>query len=420
MIIITWPLDLVGGSIISRQGFLLSSPTLLADLSLLLPSIMISPSIQQPKQQQQQPKLINIPLTFLPRGGCLAIKISINNNNNNENNDCRLFTYSAIVDTGSPFLTAPRRSIVMDNTYSLLNNALRRRRQYPDTQEQYGESISTMQWRSVSNIQVLTSDYEYPLLQQDMILGLPDDDNDDDMGRISYFCGLLLKDDQRPTVLQQWGYTSFVLDYGRRLLTLYSSQHQQQQPQQSTTTIHESNNDDNNNSMKLFDFSPFGDNIHHYGVQCQSITIEIATAAASSSSSSSKTVQSRTETFTMSSFQRPVVAVIDSGLTGCIFSDSLQDELLSSKINTLSDVTGLHVTLPLLSSGKFLTLSSNPIYWFLTSFKLPWFHDNNNKHDDNKNHPHVIALGATFLAPNSRISIDPMQGKAKIEKTTCI
>jgi hypothetical protein len=90
------------------------------------------------------------------------------------------------------------------------------------------------------------------------------------------------------------------------------------------------------------------------------------------------------------------VAVIDSGVAGCVFSDTLLDELLSvSDMKAVEDVSGLSVDLPRQSSSSILplTLSSNPEYWFLTSFRLRWFRDG-------ANHPHVIALGVTFLAPN--------------------
>ena len=47
--------------------------------------------------------VVEIPLTFLRLGGCLAVKISVND----KRTDTRIISYSAVVDTGSPFVTAP-------------------------------------------------------------------------------------------------------------------------------------------------------------------------------------------------------------------------------------------------------------------------------------------------------------------------
>ncbi|CAB9530292.1 unknown protein (Partial), partial [Seminavis robusta] len=309
--------------VVSRQHFLLASS------APWFPSITRSTT-----------GTIELPLIFLPNGGCLAVKISFND----RNNERRLLVYSAIVDTGSPFLTAPSAT----ERYS--RDASRR---YPPTQEQYGEAVGSMQWRSASNVEFPTQDFEHPLLMDKTIFGIPNANVVDDTGGI--FCGLILQDDKRPTVLHQWGYSSFILDYSNKILTL---------SQQNVIDQHDGE------ALQLFDFAPYGENIHHYGVLCPSFALVM-----------SSTANQKEREMTVSILQRPVVAVIDSGLTGCVFSDSLQNELLSSgKLQSLDDVSGLSVTLPQ-QSGTPLTLSSNQQYWFLTSFKLPWFQD-----DDR--HPH--------------------------------
>lgn len=306
---------------------------------------------------------IEIPLKFLPLGGCLAVKLSVND----KRSDTRLFAYSAIVDTGSPFVTAPPeiQRYAKDET-----------RRYPPTQEQYGETLDRMQWGSVTNVEILTNDIENPLDIPKLVAGLPGSNVVDDTGGI--FLGLILEDEARPPFLQQIGYRSFVLDYPRRILTL---------SKQSILDPLDPG------AMELFDFSPYGDNIHHYGVLCPSF--QLITPSKSTS---------------MSSLDRPVVAVIDSGLTGCVFSDSLRNELLNKGHgNAIQQLTGLKVNLQT-ASGEFLTLVSHPEHWFLASFKLPWF-------TDDAFHPHVIALGATFLAKNSKVTVDPVSKRLKI---TCM
>ena len=359
---------------LSRQEFLLAGLLVPTGLQ-LQPSIFTSKSIGIKKNGNSKLDTIDIPLTFLPRGGCLAVKVALNDRTNTQ----QLFGYYAIVDTGSPFLTAPPEIVGYSKDES---------RCFPPTQEQYGEAVGGMQWRSLANVGMLTTNYEEPLTIPIVIAGLPESNVVDDTGGI--FLGLIGRDDNRPSLLQQCGYTSFILDYLRRLLTL---------SRQSTIPL----GDDGVDSplLDLFDLSPYGKNVHHYGVQSQSFTVL-----------SDKTKKA----ITISSLKRPVVAVIDSGLTGCIFSDSLQKELVDKGLvgrDYLKRVNGLQISLPTttmssIKTDKVQVLSSNPDYWNLSSFKLPWFED-----DDNV-HPHIIVMGATFLS-KSKVSIDPVGRKAKID-----
>ena len=95
------------------------------------------------------PSQVTLPLLFLPNGGCLALSIVLNNS----------FRYYAIVDTGSPFLTAPDSAIDYSRDAS---------RQYPMTNEQYGQTIGGMQWRQ-SRLSSGTSGLAVP----NMFLGIP-------------------------------------------------------------------------------------------------------------------------------------------------------------------------------------------------------------------------------------------------------
>lgn len=342
------------GGFISRQGFLFQTAS-----SVVCPSLFFG-NTHQPSSIRG-PTALMLPLSFLPNGGCLALKISVIDRSSFR----RLITYAAIVDTGSPFATVPPE---------ILPFSVDKARQYPPTQEQYGEAVGTMQWLSVRNLEVITSSYE-PFDIPKMIVGLPDATVVDDTGGI--FLGLITQDDYRPAVLRQWGYSTFVLDYHDRLLTLHKE-----------SIIA----NDDPDAMQLFDFSPYGDNLHHYGIRCISFSVLLPS--------------NNVDYVTIASLKRPVVAVIDTGLTGCVFSDSLKDELAAMGYDDLEQLKGAKVTLPTVSGGS-MTLSSNPRYWFLSSFKLPWFVD------DDK-HPHVIAMGATFLTL-SRLSVDPISQRIKLE-----
>jgi hypothetical protein len=92
---------------------------------------------------------VTLPLLFLPNGGALAVSIVLNNS----------FRYYAIVDTGSPFLTAPDSAI----DYSVDAS-----QQYPVTEAQYGQSDGDMQWRQ-SRLSSGTSGLAIP----NMLLGVP-------------------------------------------------------------------------------------------------------------------------------------------------------------------------------------------------------------------------------------------------------
>lgn len=371
-------LALLSGNIeaLSRREFLLAGLLVPTGLLQPQPSIFTSKSIGIKKLNNSKlVDSIDIPLTFLPRGGCLAVKVSLNDRTNTQ----QRFGYYAIIDTGSPFLTAPPEI----SRYS--QDASPR---FPPTQEQYGEAVGGVQWRSLANVEILSTNYEQPLMIPKIIAGLPESNVVDGTGGI--FLGLIGRDDNRPSFLPQCGYTSFLLDYPRRRLTLSGD---------STIPMEDTGVD--SPLLDLFDLSPYGKKVYHYGVQAESFTVL--------SDKAKKAIP-------ISSLKRPVIAVIDSGLTGCIFSDSLQNELVKEGLvgrDYLKQVDGLQISLPMrtmtgMQSDKVQVLSSKPDYWNLSSFKLPWFED------DDTVHPHIIVMGATFLS-ESRIFIDPVGRKAKID-----
>jgi hypothetical protein len=146
------------------------------------------------------------------------------------------------------------------------------------------------------------------------------------------FCGLMAEDDDRPTVLQQWGYPSFSLDYKERELLLSQS-----------ALLSEK---DDKSILPIYDLTRFGPNLHHFAVECQQVTLQ--------------TPQGQVK---LKGLKRPVVVVLDSGLTGCIFSDSWLEENLPIEIG---DIQGAQ-----LQVGS-TTLTSKPEHWYTPrAFDLP-------------------------------------------------
>jgi hypothetical protein len=264
-----------------------------------------------------------LPLLFLLKGGCLALPIVLD----------EAFRYYAIVDTGSPFLTAPDTALDYSKDAS---------RQYPVTEEQYGESIGGMQWRR-SHVRVGDTTTS---ISNNMLLGVPPSNVLADTGGI--FCGLMPQDDARPTVLQQWGYASFVLDYRERQLLLSKSN---------------LFSEDDPTTLPIYDLTRYGPNLHHFAIECHGVTLQTPKGE-----------------IQLDALERPVVVVLDSGLTGCIFSDSWLEDLPVS----VNDIQGAQ-----LQVGS-TTLTSRSEYWHLSCFRLPWF-------TSEDHHPHIIAAGATFL-----------------------
>jgi hypothetical protein len=286
------------------------------------------------------PPQVTLPLLFLPKGGCLALSIVLDDS----------FRYYAIVDTGSPFLTAPDPAI----DYSVDASE-----QYPETNEQYGETIGGMQWRQ-SRVSSGTSELAIP----NMFLGVPPSNVIADTGGI--FCGLVDQDDAHPTVLQQWGYPSFSLDYKERELLLSQ-----------TALLSEK---DDTSILPIYDLTPFGPNLHHFAVDCQQVTLQTPRGP-----------------LQLKNLKRPVVVVLDSGLTGCIFSDSWLEDLPIE----ISDIQGAK-----LQVGS-TTLTSRPEHWYVSCFRLPWF----TSEDD---HPHIIAAGATFLN-GMKLTVDSQTKRLQLE-----
>jgi hypothetical protein len=243
---------------------------------------------------------------------------------------------------------------------------------YPATTEQFGQARGTMEWRQARSIRLGDRGFQ----AQNIFLGVPDQVVIDGSGGI--FLGLMQQDDYRPTLLRQLGYTGLCLDYIHRTLTLSrGSVLDKTDPM----------------ILPLYNLTQFGPNLHHVAVLCSLVVLET----------------SRGRRVTLHDLSRQVVVVLDSGLTGCIFSDSWKQDLPVD----FGEITAATLHLPTDTSSSSaaasskIVLSSNNDYWYSTMFRLPWFTS-----DDH--HPHIIAAGATFLS-KSKLTVDWQQQIVKIE-----
>ncbi len=308
-----------------------------------------------------QPVSVTFPLQYLPIGNCWALRVSIADDAMNG------FTYLAIVDTGSPFLTAPARSLQLTDST-----------RFPSSYEQYGELSGKMEWRK-ANYVTLIAEQNALVDQRNVVLGVPSDEVVKQTGGI--FAGLIWKDDNRPSFLQQLGFMAVRMDFVNNQLTL------SRQPLLSL-------NDPA--SCPLYNLRPFGPDLYHYAVLCDVLELQFI--------DNDDDTLIRTLTWDRTMVKRPIVAVLDTGLTGCILSDSFQTE---NGVPLPERILGASVTIQSIN-GEPIRFKSCNQHWQLSSFRLPWFYD-----DDN--HPHIIAMGNTFWQNTKSLTIDPSISRFKVE-----
>ncbi len=317
-------------------GFSLTMPISRAEFNYITGSLLSFSSARVESQ-----KGIRLGLRFLPISGCFALRTTLIREENGVDDS---FTYFAIVDTGSPFLTAPPEAISQPTSF-------------PPTNEQYGESIGNMQWRKADAVTWIGMDGNV-LEANHVVLGTASPLVVQETGGI--FVGLVSRDDNRPSWWQQVGtFRSFEIDFSTPSLFL---------------SRHPLLTKDDPKAMKLFDLTSYGPDLHHYAIECEQFQLQWH----------NNTVL----TMPTSTLDRPVIVVLDTGLTGCILSTSLEVEL-GTRLSE-DTVYGLTVTLPTIGEQR-VKLTSSQKYWKLACFSLPWFYDE-------EEHPHIIAVGATVWA----------------------
>jgi len=487
-------------------------------------------------------------LRSLPVSGCWAATVTVSQTLDSDDgniNDDDFYTYLAVVDTGSPFLTAPAgafpktKKIVPTKQSLLMHLSTTKKSESDVTYEQYGNTIGSVQWRMVpyltligtGDVESARSTIEYsrdksnsitgnshdgiipkteiePIViqdQTDFVLGIPSEEVVAETGGI--FLGLMTVDAARPTPLQQLGYDAFAMRFGDKDSNTSSNdkngrirkkKETSNSNSPATLILWNGKQSDTGNekkspvtaslidrfdpySMELFDLTPYGPNLHHYGVLCErfecwwggndnfdaiSFDCEIGSGVNSCTSE-------RASSLPGLSLSRPVVVVFDTGLSGCIFSDTLWEEIRSerrrlkqygnnrrqrqrSSVGSKDDFSdtndenqsndrnldvglsgsnseelppiGCTVWLPTIGSiqtSSAVKLSSSSNYWRFQSFRLPWWYADSDTAKDrnaatskfrNNVYPHVVVLGSTFWRnPNVlELAVDTTSKRAKI------
>ena len=338
-------------------------------------------------------------------GGTFCIRCTVFGMNNDS-----FRVYRTIVDTGSPYLVLPfagndqnqkrkQRLKMKVNDATLLSPS-----DYPSTTEIYGSVEGKIDWKLASysfrDPRLQIRNYKCRELTTYGVVGVLDEalTNEATGGGTFQPYGLLgliqnsnpaadrsRFPEPRPTFFEQEciekdvdskeykRIKSFSLSATRRELTFSA----------------ESLIKDQSRAMKLVDLRQYGDFVDHYAVEVKSLSFDGITM-------SSKDIT------------RPIVAVFDSGLTGCLlirpFWDFVQKNIVSDSMQTTPDerdfqsasvqLKELRGTVCIISSSAEI----NPRQFYVNPIDLDWF-------DDPATAPYVIILGQTFLSQGS-LTID--------------
>ena len=362
--------------------------------------------------------LETIPLQFLPRAGCLAVPVTLWKDPKSlwgRNLDPEFVRYLAVLDTGSPFLTAPPTPKVLSITSSAISShqqsASSQQRQqkeskdeplFTNTQVQYGSTVGTdIAWQRADRVQLgntvsSTTTTILAVVSQNLV---------EDTGGL--FVGLMPHDNLRPAILEQLQVTSFRLDYPQSQLTLARRSSRLSKSLLDSVVSPSS-------ILSCIDLNHFGPNLHHYAIRCTSLVLQVQ------DNETTKILP-----VDLTKLHRPVVVVIDTGLTGCILSDSWKlegdlpcsvDAILGMTLGFGRDETS--------TNNAAVTLTSDPHYWVLDCFRLPWFPSENDANTQwtttssdatYQPYPHIIAAGGTFLQ-KTIITVDTTRRQIGLEQ----
>lgn len=297
---------------------------------------------------------------------------------------------------------------------------------YPPTTDIYGSQSGTIAWRKsqvrTTSIHGLSKNIVFGILDENLaqesggsLFGLIKNVNDDPRSAQD-------KVQLRPTLLKQLStndgegaIASFSIDSPNRLLTL------------STKSLLLGGKEvvAADTVMPLVDLRFYGDFVDHYAVQVLSLDFGNGNIITVSDIS-----QRMGGTVTSTPYERPIVAVLDTGLTGCLISNDLwqlldkeekQVDSLSINVKTVqmmptsnhhgnddADSTSSSCA-PFVFHAKYNS-SDNP-FFNLGPIKLDWF-------DNEETCPFVIVLGQTFLNQQGKLTIDIEDRRAHFSSTT--
>jgi len=384
-------------------------------------------------------------------GGGLCVRLIIKGISLSHSEIEPLKVVRAIVDTGSPYLVLPAEDDdteeeIIENPFlrwfSVLWNSQTaedlfqplqlQESEYAPTKEIYGSKAGSIQWKKASiqfrDPQLITkiSSSNNNDHNEELVLGVMDSILTKESG--GTLLGLVKRSNEestkvqlRPTFINQERIesiprknnphsfpkyeeiSSFVLNAPNRTLSFSSKSQLPPISSQSPSMI-----------FPLVDLRPLGDFVEHYA--CLVDQLYLNSTPLSSSILPSK---------------RKIVAVFDSGLTGCLLTQPFWEELQqmsksNPRINDPESIDSIKVQIKTQPpASKYMKPSSilQPNHVFMESssvtnrlfyvapISLDWF-------DDDSTAPHVIVLGQTFLQQGVlTIDIDDRLGSFETMKT---
>lgn len=350
MIVPWWPFSLVASLTLSRSAFLQSALTTVSVGTPLISSV------------DEPPWIIQMPLEPCS-GGCFCVLLNVQGQQ----------VYRAAVDTGSPYLVlSGNQDTVVSKTNSRKELNLPDSG-YPPTEEIYGSASGFLDWKQAR----LDFRSQPKLSSQSTILAMMDGQLNREtggtlLGLVKYPNPPRQLDCYRPTWLQQVQFkdgssvSSFSID--QKFLTLSNKSLMQSHVPR----------------IPLVDLRPLGDFIEHYNCRVHEIVLD---------------------GYKISSQMlggRPIVAVLDTGLTGCLvtqpFWDTLTEQLqidprrVKEMVVRIKDVTKQH-TIDFVS-GRAVSKT----LFYVAPIELDWFYNPQKA-------PLLIILGQAFLS-QGKLTID--------------
>ena len=407
-----------------------------SDTTGLLTTLMASPSkVDNLQSKNDTPITITLPLE-LSAGGTFCVRVIFTSDD-----DDIIEVYRAIVDTGSPYLVLPssgsgdgdNKSGILQwiqSAYASSKDTMMPilETSYAPTEEVYGAVTGQINWKETRYM--FRDDRLQIINQSTATIGVLDDalTNEATGGRMMEpfaLLGLIQNNnpnrrsrfpESRPTFLEQEciisgdggnddkdssEIKSFSIDGPSRELSLST---------QSLLSESETN-------MKLVDLRTVGDFVDHYAVLVDSISFDGVSISA-------KDLQP-----IYGGIERPIVAVFDTGLTGCLlirnFADTLQqymgtigknvkvDEFISVSLTLTGEKPIQDKTKRIKSSVCIIESSvQNDARFYVQPIDLDWF-------DEEQYSPYIVVLGQTFLS-KGKLSIDINKRRATFIKKEVI
>lgn len=321
--------------------------------------------------------------------------------------------FKLAIDTGSPYLVISdgsefasfvnEMSSNNQNDFSFMSILLRQLAfsdreikfvfadsEYPPTIDIYGSQSGTISWKKTM-IQISKSN-----VLKSVVLGVLDNNLAEESG--GSLLGLVRNQNHvptekvqlRPTLLDQLAFesgaiSSFQIDGPNQLLNLSR-----------TSMISTSER----NAISLFDLRPLGDFVDHYAVEVMELKFD---GISFTPESICKAMDSKV--------MRKIVAVFDTGLTGCLLTSPLWEDLSRIGLHSkkIKDITVSTKTISNLVF-QFKTSETDNPYFNVNPINLDWFTDEDTC-------PYVVVLGQTFLNRGS-LTIDIDDRKVCFERSS--